>query len=147
MAELKKYKDDNYPDAGPEDWVFPGKGNRPIDMHWLMAKYVKPLAEELGITGFPWHALRHLNNSLMLNEGVDVATRMDRLGHVNDRVNLIYSHPEDRSQLAASQAIERRLDAVRAGLREKRKAGSQAPLSPLSVTLTVTPNQGLPVSP
>jgi len=147
MAELKKYKDDNYPDAGPEDWVFPGRGNRPIDMHWLMAKYVKPLAEELGIKGFHWHALRHLNNSLMLNEGVDVATRMDRLGHVNDRVNLIYSHPEDRSQLAASEAIERRLDAVRAGLREKRKAGSQAPLSPLSVTLTVTPDRRVPVSP
>jgi hypothetical protein len=82
-----------------------------------------------------------------MNEGVDVATRMDRLGHVSDRVNLIYSHPEDRSQMAASEAIERRLDAVRAGLRKKRKAGSQAPLSPLSVTLTVTPDRGVPVTP
>jgi hypothetical protein len=39
------------------------------------------------------------------------------------------------------------LDAARADLQEKRKAGSKAPLSLLSVTLTVTPNQGLPVSP
>jgi integrase len=74
-------------------------------MHWLMAKHVKPLAEELGIKGFPWHALRHLNNSLMLNEGVDVAIRMDRLGHVSDRGNLICPRPEDRSQMAASEAI------------------------------------------
>ena len=116
-------------------------------MHGLMAKHVKPLAEELGIKGFPWHALRHLNNSPMLNEGVDVAIHMGRLGHVSDRVNLIFSRPGDRSQTAASEAIERRLDAVRAGLREKRKVGSQAPLLPLSVTLTVTPNRVVPISP
>jgi integrase len=147
IAELKKYKDDNYPSAGPEDWLFPGRGKRPMDMHWFMSEHIKPVARKLGIEGIHWQALRHLNNSLMLNEGVDVATRMDRLGHVSDRVNLIYSHSEDQAQLAASQAIERRLDAARADLQEKRKAGSKAPLSPLSVTLTVTPNQGLPVSP
>jgi len=147
MAELKKYKDENCPDAGPDDWLFPGRGNRPMDMHWLMSQHIKPIAEKLGIKGIHWHALRHLNNSLMLNEGVDVATRMDRLGHVSDRVNLIYSHSEDQSQMAASEAIERRLDAARTGLQEKRKAGSQAPLSLLSVTLSVTPNRGLPLSP
>jgi integrase len=147
IAELKKYKDDNYPSAGPDDWLFPGRGKRPMDMHWFMSEHIKPVAEKLGIQGIHWHALRHLNNSLMLNEGVDVATRMDRLGHVSDRVNLIYSHSEDQAQVAASQAIERRLDAARADLHEKRKAGSKAPLSLLSVTLTVTPNQGLPVSP
>jgi hypothetical protein len=70
------------------------------------------------------------------------ATRVDRLGHVSDRVNLIYSHCEDQSQMAASEAIERRLDAARTGLQEKRKAGSQAPLSLLSVTLSVTPIKG-----
>jgi hypothetical protein len=79
----------------------------------------------------------------MLKERVDVATRMDRLGHVSDRVNLIYSYSEDQSQIADSEAIERRLDAARRGLQEKRKAGLEAPLSLLSVT----PNQGLPLSP
>ena len=143
MAELKKYKDENCPDAGPDDWLFPGRKNRPMDMRWLMSEHIKPFAEKLGIKGIHWHALRHLNNSLMLNEGVDVATRMDRLGHVSDRVNLTYSHSEDQSQMAASEAIERGLDAARTGLQEKRKAGSQAPLSLLSVT----PNQGLPLSP
>jgi integrase len=118
IAELKKYKDENYPNAGPDDWLFPGRGTRPMDMHWFMSEHIKPVAEKLGINGIHWHALRHLNNSLMLNEGVDVATRMDRLGHVSDRVNLIYSHSEDQSQIAASEAIERRLDAARRGLQE-----------------------------
>jgi len=147
IAELKKYKDDNFPSAGSDDWLFPGRGKRPMDMHWFMSEHIKPVAEKLGIQGIHWHALRHLNNSPMLNEGVDVATRMDRLGHVSDRVNLIYSHSEDQAQVAASQTIERRLDAARANLQEKRKAGSKAPLSLLSVTLTVTLNQGQSVSP
>ena len=65
---------------------------------WLMSQHIKPLDEELGIQRIHWHALRHLNNSLMMNEGVDVATRMDRLGHVTDRVDLIYSHSGDEAQ-------------------------------------------------
>ena len=78
----------------------------------------------------------------MLNEGVDVATRMDRLGHVTDRVNLIYSHSGDEAQLAASEAIERRLEAAREGLEKKRQAASQAPSPLLTVTPTVTQNEG-----
>jgi len=147
MAELRRYKDEVHPDAEPDDRLFPGRGDRPMDLHWFMSEHIKPVADKLGIKGIRYHALRHLNNSLMLNEGVDVATRMDRLGHVSDQVNLIYSHSEDQAKVAASQAIERRLDAARADLQGKRKAGSKAPLSLLSVTLTVTPNQGLPVTP
>ena len=107
-------------------------------MGWLMSQHVKPLAEELGMQRIHWHALRHLNNSLMMNEGMDVATRMDRLGHVTDRVNLIYSHSGDEARLAASEAIERRLEAARDTLEKRRQAGFQA-LSPLlNVTQTVT---------
>jgi integrase len=142
MAELKKYKEENHRDAGPDAWVFPGKRKRPLDMGWLMSEHIKPIAEELGIQRVHWHALRHLNNSLMLNEGVDVATRMDRLGHVTDRVNLIYSHSGDEAQLAASKAIERRLEAARVGLEKKRQAASQVPSPVLTVTQTVTQNEG-----
>lgn len=45
----------------------------------------------------------------MLNEGVDVRTRMDRLGHPLDRVNIIYSHAGDQAQLAASAAVWQKL--------------------------------------
>ena len=41
----------------------------------------------------------------MLNEGVDMKTRMDRLGHAHDRTNIIYSHAGDQAQLAASEAV------------------------------------------
>jgi integrase len=142
MAELKKYRDENHPDAAPDAWVFPGKRNRPLDMGWLMSEHIKPIAGELGIRGVHWHALRHLNNALMMNEGVDVATRMDRLGHVTDRVNLIYGHVGDQAQRAASEAIERKLEAAREELEKKQQAGCQTQSPPLSVTQTVTQNEG-----
>ena len=112
MQILREYKDENFPDAQPSDWVLPGRRSRPISLTRLMAKEIKPLALGLGIPELHWHALRHLNNSLMLNEGVDMKTRMDRLGHTHDRVNLIYSHAGDQAQLAASEVVWQKLKAA-----------------------------------
>ena len=109
---LREYKAQNFPDAQPNDWVLPGKRSRPIDLGWLMAKHIKPLARKIGNPELHWHALRHLNNSLMLNEGVDMKTRMDRLGHTHDRVNIIYSHACDQAQLEASEVVWQKLKAA-----------------------------------
>ena len=46
--------------------------------------------------------------------GVDAKTRMDRLGHVNDRVNMIYSHTGDKAQRAASQLVFQKLKSAAA---------------------------------
>jgi hypothetical protein len=73
-----------------------------------------------------------LNNMIMLDENVDIATQNDRLGHTTDRVNLIYSHAGDRAQLAASEAIEKRLEAAQEEVQKR-----------LSVILTVTQEQGV----
>jgi len=86
MQILREYKEQNLPDAQPSDWVLPGGRSRSISLTRLMAKHIKPLALGLGIPELHWHALRHLNNSLMLNEGVDMKTRMDRLGHTHTTV-------------------------------------------------------------
>ena len=146
MAELKEYKDRCFHDAGPEEWIFPGTRNRPLDLGLLMSKHIKPIAKALGIGRIHWHALRHLNNSVMLNEGVDVKTRMDRLGHVSENTNMIYSHVGDATQLAASAAIWQRLEVARKELEEKRKAESQTLPQLLSVTQTVTQEIPAPVS-
>jgi integrase len=132
---LLKYKNQNYPNAGANDWVLPGAKGRPIDMNRVMTHHVRPIAEKLGIAGVHWHALRHLNNTIMLDENVDIATRKDRLGHSTDRVNLIYSHAGDRAQLAASEAIEKRFEAVQEEVQKR-----------LSVTPTVTQQQDVPAT-
>ena len=140
LAGLREYQEKNYSDAGPEGWVFPGKRNRPLDAGWFMTELIKPIAERLGFPEIHWHALRHWNNSTMLNSGIDPTVRMQRVGHSSVKTNLIYSHADLALQKAASDAIWQRLQAAKQEL-ETMKAGSQqAPLSPLSVTLTVTPN-------
>jgi integrase len=129
---LRQYKEQNYSDAGPNDWVLPGKKGRPIDMDRVMTHHLRPVAQTLGIGGVHWHALRHLNNTIMMDENVDIATRKDRLGHTTDRVNLTYLHAGDRAQLAASEAIEKRLEAAQEEVQKR-----------LSVTQTVTQKQGV----
>jgi hypothetical protein len=101
-------------------------------MNWVMKHHVTPVAQTLGIEGTHWHALRHLNNSIMVDESVDIATRKDRLGQASDDVNLIYSHAGDKAQLAASQAIEKRLEAVQEEVKQR-----------LTVTQTVTQQQAV----
>jgi integrase len=129
MDLLRRYKEQSYPNAGLSDWVLPGRKGRPIDMDRVMTRSIRPVAQKLGIEHVHWHALRHLNNSIMLDENVDIATRKDRLGHTTDRVNLIYSHAGDRAQLAASEAIEKRLESETAEAQKR-----------LTVTQTVTQN-------
>jgi len=84
----------------------------------------------------------------MLNSGIDPAVRMKRVGHGSERTNLIYSHPEMALQKAASDAIWQRTQAAKLGVeRIKKEEAEKASLSLLSVTLSVTPNQGVPLSP
>jgi integrase len=124
MKVLREYKEKNFPAAPPNAWVLPSKRGRPIDMGKLMSKYIKPLARKADIPELHCHALRHLNNSLMLNEGVDVKTRMDRLGHATDRVNIIYSHAGDQAQLAASEAVWQKLKTAESQIQQKQRAAA-----------------------
>jgi len=136
LAEMQKYKQKHFPEAGPNDWIFPGKRNRPIDTGWVMKSVIKPIATKLGCPEIHWHALRHWNVSAMLNSGIDPAVRMKRVGHASVRTNLIYSHVDDSLQRAASEAIWQRAQLAKKQLQlqQQQKTEPQAPSSP-SVTL------------
>ena len=57
MQVLREYKERNFPDAQPNAWVLPGKRGRPVDLGWLMSKYIKPLARNTAFrnsTGTPF---------------------------------------------------------------------------------------------
>ena len=83
----------------------------------------------------------------MLNSGIDPAVRMKRFGHSSVKTNMIYSHADLALQKAASDAIWQRLQLAKQELERKKKEESKALLSPLSVTLSVTPNKGVPLTP
>jgi len=146
LAELRAYQQKHYPNAQSEGWVCPGKRNRPIDAGWFMSKVIKPIAQRLEFPEIHWHALRHWNNSAMLNSGIDPSVRMKRVGHSSVKTNLIYSHADLTLQKAASDAIWERLQLAKKELERKKKEGSKASIPFLSVTLSVTPNQGVPLS-
>jgi integrase len=116
MRTLREYKDTHCPGATDQDWVLPGRQGRPLDLEAVMTKVIKPIAKKFNIPRVHWHALRHLSNSLLLNAGVDVAVRQDRLGHTTSEVNLIYSHLNDQSQMSAAEHIAKQLAAVEARL-------------------------------
>jgi hypothetical protein len=42
-------KEQNYPKAGPNDWVLSGTNRRPINMNRVMPHHVRPVAQTLGI--------------------------------------------------------------------------------------------------
>jgi integrase len=52
---------------------------------------LKPLLDMLGLKG-GLHAFRHGNASAMDELGVPMKTRQDRLGHVNPRTTMKYTH-------------------------------------------------------
>ena len=91
-----------------------------------MREVIKPIAESLGFPEIRWHALRHWNNSAMLNSGIDPTVRMKRVGHSSVRANMIYSHADLALQKAASDAIWQRLQAAKQEL-ERMKAGVTSP--------------------
>jgi integrase len=128
LAELREYKQNHYPDAKLEAGLFPGKRSRPMDARWFMREVIKPIATRLGFPEIHWNALRHWNNSAMLNSGIDPAVRMKRVGHVSVRTNLIYSHADDTLQRAASEAIWQRLQLAKQRLQQQ-KAEPQTPPS------------------
>jgi integrase len=116
MRALREYKDKYCPGATDQDWVLPGCKGRPLDLEAVMTKVIKPIAKMSNMPRVHWHALRHLSNSLLLNDGVDVGVRQDRLGHTISGVNLIYSHLNDQSQLSAAEQIAKQLAAAEARL-------------------------------
>jgi site-specific recombinase XerD len=120
--------------------------HRPIDAGGFMAKVIKPIAERLKFPDVHWHALRHWNNSAMLSAGIDPAVRMKRIGHSSVKTNMIYSYADMVLQKAAPHGIWQRLQAAKQELERKKKDELKAPLSLISVTLSVAPNQGVPLS-
>jgi integrase len=68
------------------------------------------LCTRAGITGIRLHDLRHAHASILLRDGVDVATVANRLGHATPRTTLdTYAHVLDGADAAAADIIGRRL--------------------------------------
>jgi integrase len=78
---------------------------------WLRPEFVTRRLKRIVLeAGLPWvrlHGLRHTMASLALQNGVDVATVSQRLGHVDVGVTMkIYLHGSKESDRAAADALD-----------------------------------------
>lgn len=108
-----------------ENALFVTKQNRKRITRAAVHKLVKKHLADAGLdsTQYSAHKLRHTAATLMLQNGVDVRTLQEVLGHDHLNTTQIYTHVDNESLRAAAKASP--LSHVRAVKKEKKKTGEQ----------------------
>ncbi len=88
------------------DLVFSGEDGRPIRPDYV-TKRLKRLVQDAGLEWIRLHGLRHTMASIALQNGTDIATVSQRLGHSNTHVTArIYLHGSEESDRQAATALD-----------------------------------------
>jgi integrase len=86
--------------------VFSGESGRPIRPDYV-TKRLKRLVQDAGLEWIRLHGLRHTMASIALQNGTDIATVSQRLGHSNTHVTArIYLHGSKESDRQAATALD-----------------------------------------
>jgi integrase len=76
----------------PEDWVFTSKRNRGRRPYWgqaILRKYIRPVAQRVGIQKrFGWHTFRHTYSTLLRSVGTEFKVMQELLRHSSFRSTL-----------------------------------------------------------
>jgi len=80
---------------GGQEWVFRSRENTPVNPGNALKRYVRPVAEALGIALGGWHDFRHTLTTGLLRSGVSPKVVSKILGHSDVQITLnVYDHPE-----------------------------------------------------
>lgn len=96
LKEYKKWQDDEKEKLG-DIWIdlnklFTQETGKPIFPD-TPSKWLKNFTKRNNLKMITFHQLRHTNASILIGEGVDVATVSGRLGHADKSITLkIYAH-------------------------------------------------------
>ena len=117
----------------PSDWVFASKrfrGRRPIWGQAILRKYIRPVAERVGIEKpFGWHTFRHTYSTLLRSVGTEFKVMQELLRHSTLRSTLdVYTQAVTPAKHAAQAAVMSLVFSSSAG-GESRIAGQQATAS------------------
>jgi len=90
-------------DKKSEDLVFTNSKGGMLNPDNLVKRHLKPVLAKAGITGGGMHAFRHGNATIMDQASAPLKIRQDRLGHVDPKTTLSYTHviSEDEKRVAA----------------------------------------------
>ncbi len=94
----------------PNDWVFASKryrGRRPIWGQAILRKYIRPMAQRLGIEKqFGWHTFRHTYSTLLRSVGTEFKFMQELLRHSTLRSTLdVYTQAVTPAKHAAQAAV------------------------------------------
>jgi integrase len=87
----------------PEALLFTNSKGGMLDPDNLVKRHLKPVLTKAGIKEGGMHAFRHGNATIMDQNNVPMKIRQDRLGHVDSKTTLGYTHAisEDEKRVAA----------------------------------------------
>jgi len=94
----------------PEDWVFASKryrGRRPYWGQAILRKYIRPVAQRVGIQKrFGWHTFRHSYSTLLRSVGTEFKVMQELLRHSSFRSTLdVYTQAVTPAKHAAQAAV------------------------------------------
>jgi integrase len=94
----------------PNDWVFASKryrGRRPIWGQAIMRKFIRPVAQRIGIQKlFGWHTFRHTYSTLLRSVGTEFKVMQELLRHSTLRSTLdVYTQAVTPAKHAAQAAV------------------------------------------
>ena len=123
LADMKKSK--------TCEWIFPspvkeGEPRNPTAIH----RRFKLILERSGCKNIRFHDLRHTFATMALENGMDVKTLSDMIGHISAETTLnIYSHITDTMRAQASVKIDRKIGGTDAPMPEVKDEPRQAQTS------------------
>ena len=126
LAEMKKSK--------TCEWMFPspvkeGEPRNPTAIH----RRFKLILERSGCKNIRFHDLRHTFATMALENGMDVKTLSDMIGHISAETTLnIYSHITDTMQKQAAVKIDREIGGTDAQKPEVKQTHEQSTNTPVN---------------
>ena len=109
-VELQTLYERRNPDCEAVFTLSRGKDARPVDMHNLLRRVVKPIGERLGMPWLNLHCLRHTTSTWLDASGMAMGQRLLIMGHGSVRATMRYIHPDNDSQREALENATAALD-------------------------------------
>ena len=109
-AHLRRWSE-----PGPNGRVFVGpRGGKLLRSNY--SRYWKAAVDKAGLgqLGLHFHDLRHTANSFVASSA-SLRELMTRMGHASPRAALIYQHANREREREITEALSRRIEAVRSG--------------------------------
>ena len=109
LDALAKWKEESQY-IGPDDWVFASRrhrGRKPIWGQAILRKYIRPVAQRVGIQKrFGWHTFRHTFSTLLRSVGTEFKVMQELLRHSSLRSTLdVYTQAISPAKHAAQAAV------------------------------------------